>query len=811
LPAVGVAKELTESQGVFVCKAVSKRLRLGREGAIMQAGLSGHAALPEKAKESAPGRYRKSRADTVITQAWLTRACTLTGGILPLKGIIYAGGGSRYGGRVASRRPQVKRRPLGGLTEPIPSTFGDNFMTADQISANLATLEYFLKEKGWRIFEQKNIDYGRQVIVTDGTTRLPVNFFNTGKILVQGKSCEMKTALTEWANLIQAGLKPETAGAPAQTRQNRIAKYLVIPDNIEKIRDVVLSLPGEVSAKEAGGPAEVYRVETRREGNRVTITQYNSGTLMVQGLSSPHFDAVCEALDEHLAQSFSERATRFIVGETERTTAATYLEKPEAENEATLWLLEQIDPNALKFLYENDRRTLLAAAGIRNAFHKTTQPLPDYSVVVMPFAKPFEGFVIRLAVHLELTTEDALKRKANEIEIGAWLETIKSRLPDVKRYGEIHAALDAAWQCRHKALHSDFAHPLSTLKTFAEAEHEVATILRAMVRAYRVFVEEGVQLAPFLQTAEAKPKPASDPDAEHKFEQVDREGLRKQLQAEGFPVSVQPEGRRNVWEILDKPDLIVVAPRAQEGLIIVKGKKGAEFCEKYKAILTGKPSEPKPATTLARIGVDESGKGDLFGPLVVAGVLLTPDTEITLARRGVRDSKTLSDAQILELAQLIRANCSVEILVLLPPDYNIAYEQHGRNLNRLLAWGHAQVITKLSQRMPVGKAISDQFGDESLLVEALAAEGCQITLEQRPRAESDLAVAAASVIARAEFVTAMQDYTQKAGLEIPLGASASQVKEIGKRIYRRWGRRGLERIAKMHFKTVQEIISEVDK
>jgi ribonuclease HIII len=195
----------------------------------------------------------------------------------------------------------------------------------------------------------------------------------------------------------------------------------------------------------------------------------------------------------------------------------------------------------------------------------------------------------------------------------------------------------------------------------------------------------------------------------------------------------------------------------------------------------------------------------------VAGVLLTPDTEITLARRGVRDSKTLSDAQILELAQLIRANCPVETLVLLPPDYNIAYEQHGRNLNRLLAWGHAQVITKLSQRMPVGKAISDQFGDESLLVEALAAEGCQITLEQRPRAESDLAVAAASVIARAEFVTAMQDYTQKAGLEIPLGASASQVKEIGKRIYRRWGRRGLERIAKIHFKTVQEIISEVDK
>lgn len=681
---------------------------------------------------------------------------------------------------------------------------------ADRISTNLKALEHLLKEKDWRIFSQKNIDYGHQVIVTDGTMRLPVNFYNTEKIVVQGKSSEMKTELIEWANLIQSGVKPESAGV-VQTRQNRAGKYLVIPDNIENIRQVVLNLPGEVSVKETSGPAEVYRVEARCERDRVTITQYSSGTLMVQGLSSPHFDAVCEALDEHLTQSFSERATRFIAGETERTAVATYLEEPEAENEATRWLLEQIDSNVLKFLYENDRRTLLAAAGVRNAFQKTNQSLPDYSVVVMPFAKPFEGFIMRLAVHLELTTEDALKRKANEIEIGAWLNTIESRLPDVKRYGEIHAALESAWQCRHKALHSDFAHPLSTLKTFNEAEHEVATILRAMERAYRVFVEEDIKLAPAALSAKVKSKPASESEAKHvKYEQVDREYLRKQLEADGFPVSVQSEGKRNEWEIIET-DLKIIAPRAHKGLIIVKGKRGAEFCEKYKTILTGKSSEPKPATILARIGVDESGKGDLFGPLVVAGVVLTPDIEVTLARRGVRDSKTISDTRISELARLIRANCPIEVLTLLPPNYNIAYEQHGRNLNRLLAWGHAQVITKLSQRMPVGKAISDQFGDESLLVEALADEGCQITLEQRPRAESDLAVAAASIIARAEFVTAMQDYTQKSGLEIPLGSSARQVKEIGKQIYRRWGRRGLERIAKMHFKTVQELISEVDK
>lgn len=678
---------------------------------------------------------------------------------------------------------------------------------AHQIYAHLESLQHFLEGKGWRILGQKDLNRGYQVTVTDGATRVTLSFYYTGKVLVQGKPSVMKEELTEWANLVQAGLASE--GSDASIRRNRIARFFVIPDNIEKIRKVVLGLPGEVVFRDAGGPAEVYRVEVHHGGHRVTITQYQSGTLIVQGLSSPHFDAVCEELDGYLTQSFSERAARFIVGERERDALVTYLEKPEAENEATRWLLEQISSEVLDFLYPNDRQTLQAAAGVRNAFQDASKSLPDYSVVVMPFAKAFEGFVVRLAVHLNLTTEEALKQKAEEIQIRVWLKAIGSRLPDERRYGETHAALDAAWQCRHKSLHSDFAHPLSTLRTFAEADREVAIILRAMVRAHRVFVVEGIKLAPSSSSGEAGPElkqPDKRQEFERKFEQVTRERLRRQLEEDGYLVSVQPEGKKNVWEI-NQVNLKVIAPRRQEGLIIVKGRDGAEFCERYRSILEA-PADLKGA--LARIGVDESGKGDVFGPLVVAGVLLTPDSEVILAQYGVRDSKTLSDVQVLELAQCIRENCPTEVLVIAPIEYNTAYERHGRNLNRLLAWAHAQVITKLSRGKSVSKVISDQFGEESLLLEALAAEHCQIPLEQRPRAESDLAVAAASVVARAEFVAAMQGYSRKVGVEIPLGASASQVKEVGRRIYRQQGRQGLEKIAKMHFKTVQEIIAEVD-
>lgn len=582
----------------------------------------------------------------------------------------------------------------------------------------------FVQEKNWQVFSEKEIDHGYQIVVIDGITRLPVNFFHTGKITPQGKPCETKTAITEWANLIQSGLVATSVDAPPIS-QNRISKYFVLPENFEKIREIIHSLAGEILEKDVSGPADVYRIENKLDGNRVTISQFNSGTLMVQGLSSNLFDSVCEVLDTHLTQSLAERASRYLSGESERNTVTAYLEQPDAENESTKWLLQHLDKKVLNFLYGNDQRTLLAAAGVRNAFQKSTDGLPDFSVVVMPFAKPYEGFLVKLAVHLGLTNEEALARKASEIEVGAWLNDIKERIPDKRRNGDTVSGLDAAWNCRHKAVHSDAFHSLSTLKTFNDAEHEIATILRAMKRAFTVFVEDGVALLP---------------------------RVKKEKESKVF----LPEGIQDIK---------------------------------------------------SKIGVDESGKGDLFGPLVVAGVVTNPETEILLVKRGVRDSKSLSDSMILELAPFIKEQCPVEILIMLPPEYNALYEQHG-NLNRLLAWGHAQVISKLSKTQKVGRAISDQFGDESLVINALKKENCEIILEQRPRAESDIAVAAASIIARSEFVISMKDYTAKAGIDIPLGTSASEVKNIGKKIYQRWGKAGLERIAKMHFKTIQEIMSE---
>jgi ribonuclease HIII len=240
------------------------------------------------------------------------------------------------------------------------------------------------------------------------------------------------------------------------------------------------------------------------------------------------------------------------------------------------------------------------------------------------------------------------------------------------------------------------------------------------------------------------------------------------------------------------------------GKVLVQGKAGP-LREALVAWSNLRQAGPLRATP-AHIGVDESGKGDVFGPLVIAGVVVTPETEGALARAGVRDSKTLAGARIVQLAGMIRAGFPCEVLALAPPAYNDAYETHGRNLNRLLAWGHARVIAVLHARTGVGRALSDQFGNPRLLPAALAAEGCAVALDQRPRAESDLAVAAASILARAAFVAAMDEYAHKLGCAVPLGASDPQIVPFGREIVRRWGARGLERIAKLHFQPVAEML-----
>ena len=205
-------------------------------------------------------------------------------------------------------------------------------------------------------------------------------------------------------------------------------------------------------------------------------------------------------------------------------------------------------------------------------------------------------------------------------------------------------------------------------------------------------------------------------------------------------------------------------------------------------------------------GVDESGKGDFFGPLVIAGIYVDRGIARRLLDAGVVDSKRIgSDARICALADTIRKHSLglAETVLIGPAKYNHLYEKFG-NLNLLLGWGHARVIENLLAKKPAcPRSLSDQFADARVINASLLKHGRKITIEQRPRAESDIAVAAASILAREAFINWLERKSKELGLRLERGVSAS-VKETARKLVELKGPSALREVAKVHFRTAHE-------
>jgi ribonuclease HIII len=204
------------------------------------------------------------------------------------------------------------------------------------------------------------------------------------------------------------------------------------------------------------------------------------------------------------------------------------------------------------------------------------------------------------------------------------------------------------------------------------------------------------------------------------------------------------------------------------------------------------------------IGTDEAGKGDYFGPLVVAAVYVTERSAVRLRQAGVRDSKKLSDKRVGDLAAEIHRLCPLRIVVIGPERYNALYAEM-RNLNRLLAWAHARAIEDLLGQIPCDRIISDQFADEHVLRRALKEKGRLVHLEQRHHAEEDVAVAAASIIARAEFVDRLARLSSTAGIDLAKGAGPP-VLTAGRQYVAKHGEAALAKVAKLHFRTTEQVL-----
>lgn len=297
-----------------------------------------------------------------------------------------------------------------------------------------------------------------------------------------------------------------------------------------------------------------------------------------------------------------------------------------------------------------------------------------------------------------------------------------------------------------------------------------------------------------------------------------------------FTISLAPEAQRRLvrhlqeeaYELREVAHAVIAGKKEglnlvlyESGKLVVQGKNTAEWVEFIfepfilEALLNPPPAGAgKENSAPPRIGIDESGKGDFFGPLVVAGFLLTPEVEPLLRELGVKDSKQIkNDAQIQKIAGALHARVpkQCKVITLMPPTYNRLVSRMG-TVNRLLAWGHASVLEELLTRFPdITQAVADQFGPEHQIRNALKTRGKQIELIQRHKAESDPAVAAASILARSAFVDAMKALSELAGTPLPKGAT--HVRPTAEALVKTQGAAILEQTAKTHFRTTRQVLS----
>ncbi|MCA8945614.1 MAG: ribonuclease HIII [Planctomycetes bacterium] len=270
-----------------------------------------------------------------------------------------------------------------------------------------------------------------------------------------------------------------------------------------------------------------------------------------------------------------------------------------------------------------------------------------------------------------------------------------------------------------------------------------------------------------------------------------------------------PYGRQ--WQLTDRAGFKAV-------LNAYSGKKGFKFhvggkdAPQLNEALGGMPVEASGEVTttdpfglgLPRIGGDESGKGDFFGPLVVAAFHLDAMTEKTLAKSGITDSKKLSDAQIQKLAGLLDKTGRGHVMRLMPREYNPSYRKVG-NLNVLLAQMHGKCVQGIMKTLGApGAVLIDEFARDGKVLRAAIAAPAGVKVVTRTKGEADLAVAAASILARAEFIRSLKELEHEFGQAFPPGAGTPVLK-AGRDFVKSFGRDQLASVAKLHFKTIDSL------
>ena len=507
------------------------------------------------------------------------------------------------------------------------------------------------------------------------------------------------------------------------------ATFSISQDNKSKIKEEIMAALETIEREKKKDTID-YILEIAEGKFHLTVTQFVTGNLLVQGPDSILVSQIKEIINKYQPISNKEEVLTYVEKEKQKETEKV-IEQIEGFDDYCEKARKILSEEVYNYLNFIDKKQIVTACGLLQAIKENNIKLPLYNPVVYPVAKAFEGFILKMMMDKNAFTFEQYKEKSDVAEIGNWLrkEKFKKYIKDERRDGHILNSLIGAWEgIRCEEMHSDPARIVNNdMITIEEAEAKIGNVCHVITVAYKILIKDGYTEEEMLE--------------------------------------------RNSESTLQKKEVKEI------------------------------PSFE------SHIGTDESGKGDYFGPLVVAGVFATKEDEKKLLELGVRDSKSNTDKKNIELSKEIvkvLGYKKVSVVCIGPERYNSLYLEMGNNLNKVLGWGHARAIENLLNENKCDNAIADQFGDEAVINTALMQKGKTIKLMQTPKAERDIVVAAASIVARARFLEELQKLGNMIQEPLSKGVNPA-VENIEKKIYAQGGEEKLKLFVKMHFKTTQKI------
>lgn len=590
----------------------------------------------------------------------------------------------------------------------------------------LRKVRYELDEAKIKISQEAPVQYGNKFICEDGATF--ILYFSKGKsskIYFEKETPKSVMLIEKLCNNDNKPTKEESVQV--------YASYQIPEDKQDLIKQDLISC-FSVAEKETKRNTILYIYDLNEGDYRLTITQFNSGKLLLQGIDSILVTKVKEIIYKYYPITNKEEVLTYVSQEHHKETEQA-LEQIEGFDDYCDKARSVLSKEVYDYLPLLDKKQIVTAFGLLHALKENSINLPLYNPVVYPVAKAFEGFIIKMMIDKKAFTIEDYRKDPEIAKIGNWLreEKFNRYIKDLRRDGSISKLLIAAWEgIRCEELHSDPARGETSrdLLTIDMAETKIGTVCNAIISAYNIIIKNGY---------------------------------------------------------------------TEEEMLANKAMSSQN-----------KNSSPKAIPSFdCHIGTDESGKGDYFGPLVVAGVYITKEQEEQLALLGVRDSKNNSDSKNKLLASQILevlGKNSISIICIGPERYNTLYNEMGKNLNKVLGWGHARAMENLLSVNSCENAVADQFGDEAIIKSALMKNGKTLNLYQTPKAERDVGVAAASILARARFLDELEKLGKTLGVTLYKGVSPA-VESIAKSIYENGGLDKLKQYVKLHFKTTQKFMS----